>query len=284
MLTTGLAWLCASTVRKDAAAAAAPVAFRRSRRSSWVITVPRPPKENPQEALARCQGFGAIRARLGTGSRPVLSTAGSIRISTEIADFTVPKQRPLVRSACASRPWLRNGSDNLARAHPAHFGRGSADDGACPRGLRRRNLTETTLPLYLLVKTRITWGRRVPHGPLVAKRHCLSGLSAFVSRFEPRRNWRPERHRGAARLSCRTGRGCGVDLADLSLADGGLRLRRLGLYQHRSDVRNAQRFRRAGRGGAFTRAEDHPGFRAQPHVRSAPLVRREPVVASECQA
>ena len=102
--------------------------------------------------------------------------------------------------------------------------------------------------------------------------------------FEPRRCRRPEGHRGAARLSGRARRRCRVGLADLPLADGGLRLRRLELHRHRSAVRHARRLRRAGRGRACARPEDRARLRAEPHLRPASLVHREPFLARQPEA
>ena len=82
--------------------------------------------------------------------------------------------------------------------------------------------------------------------------------------------------RAAARLSRLARRRRDLDFADLSLADGGFRLRRRRLLRHRSAVRHARRFRRARRRGACARAEGHPRLRAEPHVRPASVVSRKP--------
>ena len=67
----------------------------------------------------------------------------------------------------------------------------------------------------------------------------------------------------------------GLALADLSLADGRLRLRRLRLLRHRPAVRHAGRLRRAGRRGARARAAADPRLRAEPHLGPASLVPRD---------
>ena len=63
----------------------------------------------------------------------------------------------------------------------------------------------------------------------------------------------------------------------------GLRLRRQRLLRHRSAVRHARRLRRAPRAGARARPQGHPGFRAEPHLRPAPLVPGEPVLEAQSE-
>ena len=76
----------------------------------------------------------------------------------------------------------------------------------------------------------------------------------------------------AARLSDMARRRRDLDLADLSVADGRLRLRRLRLLRRRSAVRHARRTSTAARRRARARPEAHPRLRAQPHVRPASVV------------
>ena len=86
-------------------------------------------------------------------------------------------------------------------------------------------------------------------------------------------------HHGAARLSRLARRRRRLDLADLPVADGRLRLRHRRLLRHRPALRHAGRLRRAGRRGPPARAEGDPRLRAEPHVGPASVVRGEPVVA-----
>ena len=65
-----------------------------------------------------------------------------------------------------------------------------------------------------------------------------------------------------------------LDLALLSFAAGGFRLRCLRLREHRSHVRNAGRFRRAGERGKKAQHPNHPRFCGEPHLRSAQVVSR----------
>ena len=61
------------------------------------------------------------------------------------------------------------------------------------------------------------------------------------------------------------------------MADFGYDVSRL--HRYRSAVRHARRLRRAGRGGACARPEGHARLRAEPHLRPASLVHREPFLA-----
>ena len=67
-------------------------------------------------------------------------------------------------------------------------------------------------------------------------------------------------------------RGRDLDLALLSVAAGRLRLRRLRLRKHRSHVRNAGGFRRAGQRGQEARHSHHSRFCGEPYLRSAQVV------------
>ncbi len=64
----------------------------------------------------------------------------------------------------------------------------------------------------------------------------------------------------------------GLDLADLSLADGRLRLRRRRLRRHRSAVRHACGLRSPGRRAARAGHPPDPRLRAEPHLGAASLV------------
>src|SRR6185312_455897 len=65
---------------------------------------------------------------------------------------------------------------------------------------------------------------------VVADRGYLSDLSAQLSGYGWRWRGRPARNHGAAGLPGRTGRGCDLDFAVLSVADEGFRLRRCRLH------------------------------------------------------
>ena len=80
---------------------------------------------------------------------------------------------------------------------------------------------------------------------LVAARRHLSDLSALVSGQQWRRHRRSQWHHRARRLSPLARRRRGLDIADLSFADGRFRLRHFRLHRHRSDLRHARRFRPA---------------------------------------
>ncbi len=85
------------------------------------------------------------------------------------------------------------------------------------------------------------------------------------------------RHPEPARLPAGARRRCALALADLSVADGRLRLRRRRLLRRRSAVRQPGRLRRAASREAHGAGpEAHPRLRAEPHVGPAPVVRREP--------
>ena len=101
-------------------------------------------------------------------------------------------------------------------------------------------------------------------------------LSAVVPGFEQRRSRGSDRDHPPAALRGEPRGGRDLDLALLSVADAGLRLRRDELPRRRSDVRHARRLRRADRAGARAGppGDDRPG--AQPHLGPAPLVPREP--------
>ena len=109
---------------------------------------------------------------------------------------------------------------------------------------------------------------------LVAARDFLPDLSALFSGLRWRRGRRHQwRHRAAA-LSEVARHRCGLAVADLSVADGGFRLRHLRLHRYRSAVRHHGGFRRAGGGRARQRPQDHPRSGAEPHLRPASLVHR----------
>ena len=65
-------------------------------------------------------------------------------------------------------------------------------------------------------------------------------------------------------------------VADLPLADEGLRLRHLRPHRRRAAVRHARRLRRAGRRRARARAAAAARLRPEPHVGRAPVVPRAP--------
>ena len=99
------------------------------------------------------------------------------------------------------------------------------------------------------------------------QRGHLPDLSALVSWTQRRRRRRPARHRRAARLPRVARRGRHLAVADLSVADGRLRLRRLRLQRRRPAVRHARRLRRADRRSAPPRHQSHARLRAEPHLR-----------------
>ena len=117
---------------------------------------------------------------------------------------------------------------------------------------------------------------------LVAPRRGLPGLSALVPGQQRRRHRRPRRHPAAAGLPEELGRRRGLDLADLSIADGGLRLRRRRLLRcrSRSSARSPISMRccatRIGRGLKVIL-----DFVPEPHVGPPSLVRRKPQLARQ---
>ena len=110
----------------------------------------------------------------------------------------------------------------------------------------------------------------------MANRHHLSDLSALVSGQQWRRRRRSRGHHRAAPYL----RWLGVDAIWISpiypspMADFGYDV--TDYMRHRSAVRHAGRFRRAAARGARARPEGHPRLRAEPHLRPASLVHREP--------
>src|SRR5688572_21600007 len=101
---------------------------------------------------------------------------------------------------------------------------------------------------------------------LVAARHRVSDLSALVHGLERRRNRRPAGHRLAARPRALARRRRDLALADLPVADEGLRLRRLRLYRRGPRVRNARGLRPPGRGRARAQPQGDPRLRAEPQL------------------
>src|SRR4029077_5490728 len=73
-------------------------------------------------------------------------------------------------------------------------------------------------------------------------------------------------------------------LALLSIADGGLRLRRIRLPRRRPDLRRPRRVRPAPRGSAPPRHPRHRRPRPGPYVRPAPVVPRGTFFAHRSQA
>jgi hypothetical protein len=103
-------------------------------------------------------------------------------------------------------------------------------------------------------------GRR-GRSTLVGARDHLSDLPALVSGQQRRWHRRSARHHRPARLSSLAWRRRHLAVPDLSLADGGFRLRRRGLHRRPPDVWHARRLRPAARPGARPRAEGDPRFR-----------------------
>ncbi len=104
----------------------------------------------------------------------------------------------------------------------------------------------------------------------------LPDLPAVLPGLRRRRHRRPRGYPVAPRLSGLAGSGRALAVADLSLAAGRLRLRRLGLHGGGPGVRQPLRLRRAHRGGARARPEAPARHRALPHVGRAPVVSRAP--------
>ena len=112
--------------------------------------------------------------------------------------------------------------------------------------------------------------RRRP--PLVADRRHLPDLSPLLPGLERRRHRRPAGHHRAAGLPRVARRGRRLDLPDLPVADGRLRLRRRRLHGDPPALRHAAGLRAAARRDPPARHEAHPRLRAEPHVGPASLV------------
>ena len=109
-------------------------------------------------------------------------------------------------------------------------------------------------------------------------------LSPLVPGQRRRRGGRPEGHPRPPRLSRVAGRGRGLAVADLPLADGRLRLRHQRLLRHPPAVRDRGGLRPAGRGRPRARHAADPRLRAEPHLLRAPLVPGGPLVPGQPEA
>ena len=106
---------------------------------------------------------------------------------------------------------------------------------------------------------------------MAAGRH-LPDLSTLVRRFGWRRGGGPRGDHGTAR-SPRGAQGRGdLAVADLHVADGRLRLRRLGLLRRRPRVRHVAGPGRAGRGLPRARHQARARLGPEPQLRPAPVV------------
>src|SRR5262249_9719810 len=99
-----------------------------------------------------------------------------------------------------------------------------------------------------------------------------------------RRGGGPERHPSAPRPPRLARRRRRLALADLPLADEGLRVRRRGLPRRRPALRYARRPGRADRGRARARAEGAPRLGPEPHLGPPSVVPRVARVAAEREA
>ena len=105
----------------------------------------------------------------------------------------------------------------------------------------------------------------------------LPGLPALLPGLERRRDRRPRGHRDPARAPGVARRRRHLDLADLPVADGRLRLRRRGLPRHRPGLRHPRRLRSPRRGRPRARDPGPARLRPQPLLGPAPLVPRVPL-------
>ena len=118
---------------------------------------------------------------------------------------------------------------------------------------------------------------------MAAGRH-LPDLSAVVRGLERRRGGGPRRnHRPPGPPPGARGRG-DLALADLHVADGRLRLRRLRLLRRRPGVRHARRPRRADRGLPRARHQARARLGPEPQLRPAPVVQGVPLEPRQPQA
>ena len=177
-----------------------------------------------------------------------------------------PRSRPRPRAARDRRARRRHARDGRGGVTGCFWEGGPDELAAAVRRLRRRRRRP---------------GRPACATPPASTPTCSSEAAArgrerlppFVRRLRRRRRRRSARHRRAARPPRVARRRRDLAVADLPLADGRLRLRRLRLLRRRPAVRHARRLRRAGRGGPRAR---HPGgdrLRPEPHARPAPVVR-----------
>ena len=107
----------------------------------------------------------------------------------------------------------------------------------------------------------------------MAARRDLPDLPALVRRRRRRRGRRPGRDHGPPRPPRGARRRGDLAVAVLHLADGRLRLRRLGLLRRRSGVRHAGGLRRAGGGLPRARHPRRDRLGPEPHVGPPPVVR-----------